>query len=70
MSIEIKENPNEYMNPPLCQGIYLSNRSYYADNEVIFWTRIEGSTKFRVLWDGEEMGVCEIEAGFCEIFVP
>jgi serine/threonine protein kinase len=70
MSIEVKENPNEYLRPSLCQGIYLSTRSYYADNEVIFWTRQEGSAQFRVLWNGEEMGVCEIEKGFCEVFVP
>ena len=70
MSIEIKENPNEYLRPSSCQGIYLSTRSYYADNEAIFWTRQEGSTQFRVLWNGEEMGVCEIEKGFCEVFVP
>ncbi len=70
MSIEIKDNPNEYLDPSLCQRIYLSTRSYYADNEAIFWTRTEGSKQFRVLWEGEEMGVCEIEKGFCEVFVP
>lgn len=70
MRIQINENPNAYLNPPVCNGVYLSTRSYYSDNEAIFWTRAEGSTQFRVLWDGEEMGVCDIEEGFCEVFVP
>ena len=70
MSIEITGNPNGYLNPSRCHNIYLSTRYYEPGDDVLFWTRAEGSTQFRVLWDGEEMGVCEIEKGFCEIFVP
>lgn len=70
MRAEIKSNPNVYLNPPLCKNIYLSTRSLLADSENIFWTPIEGSTQFRVLWQDEEMGVCDIDAGFCEVFVP
>ena len=70
MRIEINDNPNAYLNPPTCQNIYLSTRSFYLDNEYIFWNRAKGSTQFRVLWEGEEVGLCEIDAGFCEVFVP
>lgn len=70
MSIEITGNPNDYLNPSRCHGIYLSTRYYEPSEDVIFWTRASGSTQFRVLWEGEEMGVCEIEKGFCEVFVP
>ena len=71
MRIEIQGNPNAYLNPSLCKNIYLSTRSYYADDdEYIFWTPAENSTQFRVLWQDEEMGICDIDAGFCEVFVP
>ena len=70
MSIEITGNPNDYLNPSRCHNIYLSTRYYEPGDDVIFWTRTEGSTQFRVLWDGEEMGICDIDASFCEVFVP
>ena len=71
MRLEIKGNPNAYLNPPVCKNIYLSTLSYYQnDADNIFWTPMEGSAQFRVLWQDEEMGLCEIDAGFCEVFVP
>ncbi len=35
-----------------------------------FWTPQEGSTEFRVLYDGAEIGRCTISAGECEVFAP
>ncbi|MCP4140532.1 MAG: serine/threonine protein kinase [Chloroflexi bacterium] len=71
MRLEIKGNPNAYLDPPACKNIYLSTLSYAAnDDEYIFWTPTEGSSQFRVLWLDEEMGICDIDAGFCEVFVP
>jgi len=70
MRIEIQKNPNSYMNPAVCKNYYLSERSFLADSNVIFWTPLPNSTQFRVLWQDKEVATCEISAGFCEFFVP
>jgi serine/threonine protein kinase len=70
MRIEIQNNPNNYLNPGVCENYYLSTRSITRDSDLIFWTTQPGSDEFRVLWQGEEVGRCEIGAGFCEVFIP
>lgn len=70
MRIEIQRNPGNYLNPPLCKNYYLSTRSITRDSDLIFWTEQPGSAQFRVLWQNQEVGLCDIEAGFCEVFVP
>jgi serine/threonine protein kinase len=70
MRIEIQNNPGGYLNPPICQNFYLVSRSFTADNPLVFWTPQADSTQFRVMWKNKEAGLCEIAAGFCEIFVP
>ena len=30
----------------------------------------EGSPEFRVLWDEQEVGRCEIAAGLCRVYLP
>jgi serine/threonine protein kinase len=70
MQIEIQNNPNAYLNPAVCKKNYLSRRSFTAQSEFIFWTALPNSTQFRVLWQNQEVGRCEISAGFCEVFVP
>jgi serine/threonine protein kinase len=75
MRIQILNNPNDYFEPPLCKGYYLSTRKIAADSDLIFWTAQPNSAHFQVLWkdkDGNEsvVGQCEIKPGFCEVFVP
>jgi hypothetical protein len=70
MRIEIQNDPNNYLNPEVCKDYYLSTRSITRDSDLIFWTTQPGSNEFRVLWQGEEVGRCEIGAGFCEVFIP
>lgn len=70
MRIEIQKNPGNYLNPPLCKDYYLSTRSIAGDSALIFWTEQPNSGQFRVLWQNQEVGTCEIAAGFCEVFVP
>jgi hypothetical protein len=78
MRIEVKGNPNAYLNPPVCKNYYLSTRSLPANSELIFWTVQPNSTElseFRVFWKNElgqndVVGKCKIAAGFCEVFVP
>lgn len=70
MRIEIQNNPGNYLNPPLCRNYYLSTRSIAANSNLIFWREQPGSDQFRVLWQNEEVGLCSIAAGFCEVFIP
>lgn len=70
MRIEIQRNPGEYLNPPLCKNYYLSSRSISSDSNIIFWTTQAENNQFRVLWQNQEVGLCDIEAGFCEAFIP
>lgn len=70
MRIEIQNNPSDYLNPPLCKNYYLSTRIIAKDSPLIFWTEQPNSTQFRVLWQNQEVGLCGIAAGFCEVFIP
>jgi hypothetical protein len=70
MRIQVLNNPNGYLSPPLCKDYYLSTRNLTADSDLIFWTVLPNSTQFQVLWKDQVMGTCEIAKGFCEVFVP
>ena len=69
MRIEILDNP-PYLQPPECFEGTLSTRTPQRQDPVIFWTAREGSHQFRVLWDEQEVGRCEIAAGLCRVFLP
>lgn len=69
MRIEIKKSP-VYLRPAECNDRYLASFSYENDVPEIFWTNSPESTQFRVLWEDEEIGRCEIAAGVCEVFIP
>lgn len=58
-----------YLPSPSCQAI---NSEIWAESgkSLDFWTPQEGSTQFRVLWNGQEIGRCEISAGTCEVYAP
>jgi hypothetical protein len=47
--------PNAYFTPTRTQGID-------------FWTGTSG--QFRVLWNGQEIALCEISAGECTAYIP
>jgi serine/threonine protein kinase len=61
-----------YLTSSDCVNGYLiiSEPDYEKDQEMLFWTIKEGSTKFRVLWLNEEIAQCEISAASCEIYIP
>ena len=66
---------SEYLDPPECgHNNFLSLRTPTRDDPVVFWTTMEGSYQFRVLWreggQDEEIARCEIGAGTCEVFLP
>jgi len=61
-----------YLNPPQCTEGFLSTYQVpHTDNSpLIFWNEKDGTTEFRALWLGEEIGRCEIAAGTCDIYLP
>jgi hypothetical protein len=59
-----------FLNPPECRNLHLVIHKPPANRDYIFWTKEKGSKEFRVIWDDEEMGRCEIEAGYCEVRLP
>jgi hypothetical protein len=69
MRIEIVDRA-EWMRPAECGNRYRSTRTPNGDSEWIFWTPQEGSREFRVLWNGEEIGRCALDAGKCGVTLP
>jgi len=66
---------SEYLDPPECgNNNFLSLRTPTRNDPVVFWTTMEGSHQFRILWreggQDEEIARCEIGAGTCEVFLP
>lgn len=61
-----------YLNPAEClYGITSTVQPRFDKPEGLwFWNEREGSTQFRVLWVGEEVARCEIDAGVCDIYIP
>ena len=65
----------DYLDPSECgDNNFLSLRTPTRDDPTVFWTAMEGSYQFRVLWrvggQDEEIARCEIGAETCEIFLP
>jgi hypothetical protein len=40
------------------------------ENEWIFWAARDNVTAFRVLWEEEEVGRCDVDVNQCEVFLP
>ena len=69
MRIEIQKSP-VHLRPDECNNRYLASFTYASEDERIFWTANPESEQFRVLWQGEDVGHCEIATGSCEVFIP
>lgn len=69
MVIEII-NYLDHLEPPECHNKYLVIRTPSADEPIIFWTKKEGSSQFRVLWEDEEVTRCKNKENFCEVYLP
>lgn len=58
-----------YLRPSECRG-YNSSITPQAQDSFVFWTADPSSMQFRVLWNEEEIARCEINAEFCEVYLP
>ena len=74
VALRILGSPS-YLDPPDCgQNYFLSLRTPTRQDPTIFWTTLEGSHEFRILWreggEDEEIARCEIGVVTCEVFLP
>jgi hypothetical protein len=68
VGIEIGRAP-VYLRPAQCRG-YNSVVNPVADDPMVFWTGQGGAVQFRVLWNGQEVGRCAIDATTCQVMLP
>lgn len=55
--------------PSVCAG-FNASRTPVASSPWIFWIPREGISRFRVLWETQEIARCETTAGQCEVYIP
>ncbi len=67
-AIETTDAPS-VLNPARCRD-YNARVTPNISSNLVFWISHGGATQFRVLWDEEEIGRCEIDRGFCEVRLP
>ena len=70
IKVEITKQAEYPARPAQCENRYLGGRFYEKNDPLVFWTPQEGSHFFRVTWYKEEVAICEIARGVCEVFVP
>jgi len=68
MAIEIYLS-QPFVRPSECRRPYLSILNPQRDDSRIFWTTLENSPEFRVLWQQEEIGRCQTGTGVCEVYL-
>jgi len=40
------------------------------EDDMVFWTQRAGVAQFRILWQGNEIGRCDVTATQCEVYLP
>lgn len=70
IKIEMTKQAEYPGRPAECVNRTLGGRFYDKGNAFFFWTPQDGSQFFRVTWNKEEVALCEIARGACEVFVP
>lgn len=67
-ALEIGNAPG-LLKPAQCRG-YNAVINPELTDPMVFWIARDGVPQFRVLWEGQEIGRCEIAAGFCAVWLP
>jgi serine/threonine protein kinase len=70
VTLKIYGNAIPYLDPRECKRGYLNVIQVRDDDQQIFWTALDNSHQFRVLWKDEEVGRCETDAGVCDVYIP
>lgn len=67
--VRLEIPPTGWLRPSQCRE-YNSTVTPDEDGDLVFWTPQANVVAFRVVWQGEEVGRCDVNAGECEIFLP
>ena len=58
-----------WLRPSQCRE-YNSTITPEQDGDIVFWTSRQGVEAFRVMWQGQEVGRCDVTANQCEAYLP
>ncbi len=67
--VRLEVPPTGWLRPQQCRQ-YNATVTPEEDGDLIFWTPRENVTAFRVMWQGEEVGQCDVNTNQCEVFLP
>jgi hypothetical protein len=68
VSLEIT-TAESWLRPSQCRK-YNATITPGQNSDMVFWTQRPGVAQFRVLWQGQEIGRCELDANKCEAYLP
>lgn len=68
VNIELLQSDG-YLRPSQCRG-YNSTLTFQQSSDEVFWLTRNNATQFRVLWEGQEVGRCQLADQFCEVRIP
>lgn len=58
-----------WLRPSQCRQ-YNATITPEQDGDIVFWTLRPGVSAFRVVWQGQEVGRCDVAASQCEAYLP
>jgi hypothetical protein len=58
-----------YSRPSQCR-YYNAQVSSDEGSPLVFWVEVPTVAQFRVLWNNQEVGRCQIDAGTCDVYLP
>ncbi len=58
-----------WLRPSQCRS-FNSTITPEQDGDIVFWTAHDGVTQFRVVWQGQELGRCDVNSNQCEVYLP
>jgi serine/threonine protein kinase len=70
VNLLIHQASNPYLQPSECRNRVLSTLVFRLNSNQLFWIPNYPGEFFRVLWLGEEVARCEVDAGVCEFYIP
>jgi hypothetical protein len=60
---------DNWLRPSQCRE-YNATITPEQEGDMVFWTQRPSVAQFRVLWQGQEIGRCEVIASECETYLP
>ena len=68
--VRLEVPPTGWLRPSQCGNNYNATVTPEEEGELVFWVPRDNVAAFRVMWQGEEVGQCDVNASQCEVFLP